>query len=271
MSDVGSLVGTEDEDHSSHPSSGNLTWDPRHDLDPIVGPDININLPNLNIKIRQPQVNVPNPFARAPRIASSPAGNLRQQQPQATALDPFARRSKLTRSPEGRARHENVADWLVGRSPQHGPDPPADLGHGDGTPAPTVTRSGRISKPVAKFDPTVESQLQKDTRSAMRRSVPAAEVKGYKTAVAGGSKTAAAKKSTATAQKSVVESEKPKHSTVKAKSISVKAPLMPSSPRSSARLRTTAPDDDNRSDVTVKTPVKDDITKRSTKTARTPP
>jgi hypothetical protein len=268
LSDVGSLLGTEDEDHSSHHSSSNLTWDPRHDLDPIVGPDININLPNLNINIRQPQVNVPNPFARAPRIASSPAGNLRQQQPQATAQNPFARRSKLAKSPEGQARHENVADWLVGRSPQHGPDPPADLGPEDGTPAPVVTRSGRLSKPVAKFDPTVESQLQRDTKSAMRHSLTAADVKGYRTVVAGASKTVTAKKPT-------VESEKPKHSTVKAKSTYVRASLVPKSPvpsrKSTKTVKTAVPVAEDQSTATVSTPVKDDITRRSTKTARTPP
>jgi hypothetical protein len=131
-----------------------------------------------------------------------------------------------------------------------------------------VTRSGRISKPVAKFDPTVESRLQRDTKSAVKRSLTAADVEGYKTVVAGASKTVTAKKPT-------VESEKPKHSTVKAKSISVRASVAPRSPvpsrKSTKTVKTAMPVADNQSTATDKTPVKDDITKRSTKTARTPP
>ena len=80
-----------------------------------------------------------------------------------------------------------------------------------------------------------------------------------------------------------VESEKSKDLTVKAKTVKTSIPLASKSPvisrksiqtqRTHSRdLRQNLEDDTSpKSDVTVKSPVKDDISRRSTKTARTPP
>ena len=280
-----------DDSHAS-----DLTWDPRHDLDPPVhqlgGPDININLPNLNINIRQPQATVIDPFARAPTIARSPAGAARQS-PKASGSKPVAGTSRLAETPEKRGKHRNVDDWLV-QSPQHLGDPPEDLRSEVGNPvvAPVVTKSGRLSKPVTKFDPTLESKMHKDLRVAMRRSLTSVDRSKANTTVAGASRHT-------TAQKPAVEPEKSKQSTVKAKTVKTSIPLASKSPvlsrKSIQTLRTSSRDlrqnledeisqksadagekpvlDDisKRSAMTVRTPVKDDISKRSNKTVRTPP
>ena len=153
---VDSLAGMPDvegENSSQHSGSSHdsvhMEWDHGHDIDALAGPagppipDINIALPNININIRQPQVDVINPFARAPRIVRSPD------------------------------RHGNVEDWIAGRSPQHGPGPPKDLATPYGNPeiTPVATRSGRISRPPARFSPATESKLQLDTRTAIRKSL----------------------------------------------------------------------------------------------------
>ena len=281
---------------SSGSHASDLTWDPRHDLDPPVhqpgGPDININLPNLNINIRQPPANVTDPFARAPMIARSPAGATRQL-PIASGSNPFARTSKLARTPEKRGKHRDVDDWLA-QSPQHLGDPPEDLRSEVGNPVvtPVVTKSGRVSVPVAKFDPTLESRMHADLRVAMRRSLTSANRSNVKSTVAGASRLT-------TAQRPVVETERSKHTTVKAKTVKTSVPLASKSPVLSRRtiqtLRTSSRDlrqdledetsrkstdagkepvkDDisKRSAKTARTPVKDDISKRSSKTARTPP
>ena len=75
-----------------------------------------------------------------------------------------------------------------------------------------------------------------------------------------------------TVHKPVVESEKPKSYTVKAKTVVTKLPLASKSPTLTRRsVKTGHTVKENKSDRTEETPVKDDITKRSTKTARTPP
>jgi hypothetical protein len=133
---------------SSH-DSVRMEWDHGHDLDALAGPvrppipDININLPNININIRQPQADVIDPFARAPRVIRSPD------------------------------RHGNVRDWIAGRSPQHGPSPPRDHTTQPGNPGitPIATRSGRVSRPPARFSPTAEARLETDTRAALRKSL----------------------------------------------------------------------------------------------------
>ena len=133
---------------SSH-DSVRMEWDHDHDLGALAGPvrppipDININLPNININIRQPQADVIDPFARAPRVIRSPD------------------------------RHGNVIDWIAGRSPQHGPSPPRDHTTQPGNPGvtPIATRSGRISRPPARFSPTAEARLETDTRAALRKSL----------------------------------------------------------------------------------------------------
>lgn len=265
---------------SSDSDASDLTWDPRHDMDPPVnqpgGPDININLPNLNINIRQPQASVPDPFARAPKIARSPAGATRQP-PRASGYNPFAKASKLARTPEGREKHRDVDDWLY-RSPQHLGDPPEDLRSEIGNPevTPKVTKSGRVSVPVTKYDPELESRLHKDLRAAMRQSLTSVDKSKSKTVVTGTRRTTMGRLPN-------VESEKSKDLTVKAKTVKTSIPLASKSPvisrksiqtqRTHSRdLRQNLEDDTSpKSDVTVKSPVKDDISKRSTKTARTPP
>jgi hypothetical protein len=149
--------------------SNQLEWDNGHDFNAPVAPagpigqpvpDININLPNININIRHPRADVPEPPIGIPVVARSPATR-------ANVPNPFARASKINRSPvAGASRHGNVADWLAGQSPQHGPNPPDN-------PAvtPQVTRSGRVSRPPVRFSPADETKLEVDMRTALRRSL----------------------------------------------------------------------------------------------------
>ncbi len=67
----------------------------------------------------------------------------------------------------------NVIDWIAGRSPQHGPSPPRDYTTQPGNPGvtPIATRSGRVSRPPARFSPTAEARLETDTRAALRKSL----------------------------------------------------------------------------------------------------
>jgi len=255
---VHSMPELEDDDLLSvHSNLSGLTWDPRHDFGnpanaprvnaPQVNPNINITLPNLNINITQPPVNAPNPFARRPLVARSPA-----------------RQASLG----------NVENWLVGQSPQHGPDPPAGRDPTAGNPAGVTTRSGRLSKPVSKFDPTVESQLQKDLRSALQKSQPSAGAKGSKTVKTGASKAPATKPATVVSKPSGI-GEKSKNTGVTMKSIvtAKSAATKLTAGVSKGATASNAPADDisKRSTMTARTPVKDDISQRSTKTARTPP
>ena len=181
-------------------SVSDLTWDHEQGLGPPI-PDINIALPNININIRQPQANVIDPLARIPHTPRSPAGD---------------------------ARRRNVQDWLVGQPPQHGEDPPTVPNPQQGAPAstPVVTRSGRISKPVTKFDPTVESQLQRETRDALKQSLPPKGAKGQKSAdtVKSAKPSTAAASAAKTKKTTQVESEKSKHTTVKAKTVASSIP-----------------------------------------------
>jgi hypothetical protein len=256
-----SMPELEDDDllsiHSNVSGLSGLTWDPRHDFGnpantpqvnaPQVNPNINITLPNLNINITQPPVNAPNPFTRRPLVARSPA---RQ------------------------ASQGNVENWLVGQSPQHGPDPPAGQDPTTGNPAGVTTRSGRLSKPVSKFDPTVESQLQKDLRSALQKSQPSAGAKGSKTVKTGASKAPATKPATVASKPSGI-GEKSKNTGVTMKSIvtAKSAATKLTAGVSKGATASNAPADDisKKSTMTARTPVKDDISKRSTKTVRTPP
>ena len=180
---LGSFVGNEPNveeiDTSSDTSvsrNSDLTWDHGHDIglpiapnrpvrEPI--PDININLPNVNINIRQPRAGMRTPPTANPVAARTPAA-------QENVLNPFQRAAKLNRTPvEGVSRQQNVRDWIEGRSPQHGPDPATDLAspHGNPEVTPLATRSGRISKPPARFDPTAETKLQSDLRAAVKKSL----------------------------------------------------------------------------------------------------
>jgi len=107
-------------------------------------PDININLPNININIRQPQA------TGSPAVTRTPAGATRFP---SVDRNPFARKSRIARSPVNDPKLKNVANWLIGQSPQHGPPIDPNLGASPILVTPQVTRSGRISRPVAKFDP----------------------------------------------------------------------------------------------------------------------
>ena len=241
-----SILDLDDEQALSMPSGDDeMDWDPAHDFVPPIqppvqqNPNINITLPNLNINITQPQANV----------------------------DPFARRPAIARSPAERARHGNVADWLEGQSPRHGQGPPAQV----------VTRSGRLSKTVTKFDPTIEARLQADTRTAMRLSSPKAVKRLQKTTVKSTVVVRAPVKGPATTapKRSVVESKKAESSAAKAKTVVESEPSKSkvSEVQSKNDVTEEKPSDDisKRSGMTVRTPVKDDISKRSAMTARTPP
>jgi hypothetical protein len=183
---------------------------------------------------------------------------------------------------------------LIGQSPQHRQDLPVNVDVEDVEVTPKVTKSGRVSKPVTKFDPTVESRLQKDTQTAIKKSV----VK-QQSATKGGLKTTASQKSvvvesekskrpktTVESEKSkqtktVIDSEKSKQSktgTISKKSAVQSIPVASKSAIIAESVRKTIADIDKnkditeRSTITQRTPVKDDtdISKRSTKTARTP-
>jgi hypothetical protein len=169
ISEAGSLFGMPNLEIGSNSNDSNqLEWDQGHDFDAPIAPDrpvgqpipdININLPNININIRQPRADVPEPPIGIPVAARSPATR-------ANVPDPFARASRINRSPvAGTSRHGNVADWLAGQSPQHGPTPPSN------PVTPQVTRSGRVSRPPARFSPTAETKLEVDMRTALRKSL----------------------------------------------------------------------------------------------------
>jgi len=294
---MGSDAGMPDDEvesyHSVHSQHSGLTWGGDNNRNqPLIQmpaqvqatPDININLPNVSINIRQPtnispatgQVN-PNQVSGATRF------------PDATA-DPFARKPKVARSPVGDAKLKNVANWLIGQSPQHGQDPPANAEDVEVTPK--VTRSGRVSKPVTKFDPTVESRLQRDTQTAIKKSVitqQSATKSGLKTTASQKSVVVESEKSkrpktTVESEKSkqtktVIDSEKSKQSragTISKRSVVQSAPIASKSAIIAESVKETIADIDKdkditkRSTITQRTPVKDDISKRSAKTARTP-
>ena len=200
-----------------------LTWD--HGPDPgQQAPEININLPNININIRQPQANVPGARVAAPRAA---------------------------RLPEGNARHR-VEEWLDRQPPMVGDDPPPDLGQGTPEVAPVVTRFGRISKPVVKFDPAVESRLQRDMREALKQSVPpkpGTEASKPPGTVRPVRPTATSIPVVPSRKSTQVESEKSKRSTVRTKTV---VHPVPSKSKASS------------------TKTKDDKSKKSTNTAKTP-
>jgi len=174
-----------DEDNQSHVSD--LTWDQGPDF---MQPDPNDDIPPLRANVRSP----PNPGPRTPRPSIE------------------------------EARRRNVRDWLEHQSPLQGEDPPEGLltERRSKKNTPVVTRSGRISKPVAKFDSAAESRLQKETKEALKRSLaqksekrpPSTGTKPSRPAVtAAMSNLAKSKKTT------LAESEKSKHSTVKAKTV----------------------------------------------------
>jgi hypothetical protein len=170
--------------------SEDLTWDPDPGLEPQA-PDVNIALPNVNINIRQPRVRFKDTSTSRPLL-------------------PMASRRTPSRS-----RHQNVEDWLVGQSPQHGDDPP-----------PVTTRSGRISKPVSRLDPTAEAKAERELREAIRRSLPPTH-KGLKRLSSTGKsvKPKASNVPLVLSKRSApVESEKPK-SSVKTKTVAVSTPL----------------------------------------------
>ena len=139
-----------------------------------------------------------------------------------------------------------------------------------------MTKSGRISKTVTKFDPAVESQMQKDVKTAMRRSLPSKDVKRLHTTAKTVVTKAPAKGPATTAPgQSVAESEKRKSTVEKAKTVIGSKPSKSkvSEVQSKNDVTEGKPSDDisKRSGMTAITPVKDDISKRSAMTARTPP
>ncbi len=189
---------------------------------------------------------------------------------------------------------KNVANWLIGQSPQHGQDPPVDTGVENVEVTPKVTRSGRVSKPVTKFDRTVESRLQRDTQTAIKRSVVTQQ-----SATKSGLKTTASQKSVVVESekskrpKTVVESEKSKQTktvidsekskqsktgTISKKSTVQSAPVASKSAIIAELVKETIAninrdkDITKRSTITQITPVKDgtDISKCSAKTTRMP-
>ena len=268
--------------HSGQSGHSGLTWDPGYDPPPPqmqATPDININLPNININIRQPQA------TGSPGVVRTPTGATRFP---SMDRNPFARKSRIARSPVNDPKLKNVANWLIGQSPQHGPPIDPNLGASPILVTPQVTRSGRISRPVAKFDPAVESRLQQDTQTAIKKSVK--RLQGATTELR-----------TTVSPKPAVESEKPKHSktgTIAKKSVTQSRPEVSKAPTKSSRAKT--PELDKGTTVSRKTVISGqatsvpgasksaiiaesekeamsdintgkDISKRSTKTARTPP
>jgi hypothetical protein len=241
-SDHADMPELEEGDNLSHDSD--LTWDdgadfadPGPDFDPPLGPGppiINIiNSPNVNVNTGPPVA------ARLPpRAPARPS--------RASGLNPPARSLKRLKTPEDQARQRNVANWLVGRSPRHGQEPPEA---GDPVMTPQVTRSGRISKPVIKFDPALESQMQKELRTAIKQSLPQKSVK---------SKIAVSKSATVISKKSAVESEKFKTSTAKAKTVVESGPS-----------KSKVSEVKSKNDVTEGDPL-DDVSKRSTAQASAP-
>ena len=208
----------EEGDPSTASQASDLTWDHGHDIGVPIAPegpdrqpipDININLPNIHINIRQPRPRTPDPPIVNPIAAGTPVARPNVQ-------NPFAKASKLNRTPvAGTSRQDNVRDWIEGRSPQHGPDPPPDLGTPHGNPEVT-TRSGRISKPPARFDPSSEVNLQSDIRTAMKRSLAerkAADVIAQKAAKNRAAKAAEASKAPVSKAPATVVSEKGKKTT----------------------------------------------------------
>jgi hypothetical protein len=250
-SDHADMPELEDDDNLSQDS--NLTWDHGADFadpgpyfDPPMGPGppiINIiNSPNVNVN-----TGLPAAARLPPRIPARPS-RARDQNPPAKTL-------KRLRTPEDRAKRKSIENWLVGQSPRQGQSPPEDPEPEAGDPgdAPKVTRSGRLSKPVIKFDSAAESQMQKDLRTAMKQSLPPAKASGSKTvttarlksAVAGGSKATTAKKSVG------AESEKSKNTTAKAKTVVTKSAAASKAPVASNKDKDSI---SGKSKVTEKTP-----------------
>jgi hypothetical protein len=248
-SDHADMPELEDEDNLSHDSD--LTWDngadfadPGPDFDPPLGPGppiINIiNSPNVNVNTGPPVV------ARLPpRALARPS--------RARGVSPHPKAVKRLRTPEDQAKHKNVANWLIGRSPRHGQEPPEDPRSEAGNPevTPQVTRSGRISRPVAKFDSALESQLQKDLRTAMKQSLPPVKASISKTVKTGPVKGVPVNTSKAATEKKTVVSEKSKHATVKTKTVGSKSTTASKAPVTSSEIKDSV---SGKSKVTEKTP-----------------
>ena len=264
-SDHADMPELEEDDNLSHVSD--LTWDQGPDFDQPdpdfddgpqvapVAPVINIiNSPNVNVNTGPTQANVRNPFARMPLGARVPTGANRNP-PQASGRNPPARVPGRARTPESQARHKNVAGWLAGQSPRHGQSPPEDPEPVTGDPgkAPQVTRSGRLSRPVIKFDPTLESQLQKDTRTAIKQSQPPGKASDSKTATTGPAKgnVASTSKAASTKKTAAVQSEKSKDTAAKVKTVVTKSTAASKAPVASKK---TGDNVSGKSKVTEKNP-----------------
>ena len=252
-SDHADMPELEGDDNLSHVSD--LTWDREPDFDhqnpdfddgpPVapVAPIINIiNSPNVNVNTGSPVA------ARLP--PSTPVRPTR-----ASSVKTRTKALKRLKTPEDQVRQGNVADWLIGRSPRHGQSPPEDPEPVAGDPgvAPKVTRSGRLSKPITRFDPALESRMQKDMRTAIKRSLPTVKASGSKVGTTGPTEGAAASTSKATTAKktAVAESEKTKNTTAKTKTVGVKSTAASKAPVTS---RKTEDNVSGKSKVTEKTP-----------------
>jgi hypothetical protein len=141
------------EDEAVDQGNPNLEWDDEA-AEPaqawggdVQNPDIQLNMPNLNITIRHSTPMNQNPFIRRPRLPNSPI-------------------------------IRNIAGWLDNVSPLHGAGPEMRDNIGLAQPLPPfVTKRGRVTKPVHRYDAEMESQLQKDTRDALNISKPLKRLK----------------------------------------------------------------------------------------------
>jgi hypothetical protein len=271
------------------PSDNTMEWEHEHMLPETPVPEVQIRLPNVAVTIRQStpvNANI-DPFARRPRIANSPTQVARQGN---MDIDPFARRPRIASSPAEAAR-QNIQDWLDGVDPNQEFEPDL-LGAAGFAPVvpPIITRQGRISKPVYKYDAAVESRMQRDTRDALNRSKPLKRLDSAKSpATARKAKTTVATAtqpnafarggavgrspvnltSSRPATTSVVRDEalnKPgtsKATTLKPKTTSV-------AKTSGVKSKTVSEATGNRS-VSPTLPSEEQASKKSTKTARTPP
>ena len=252
----GNDEGNIDKSNGSNQTNNTMEWEQEHPLPAEQAGAWGANQPTPEVQILMPNVAV----------------TIRQTSPRNMDVDPFARKSRLASSPAVAARRQ-VQDWLSGVSPLHGagPDAPGAAGLAP-VMTPIVTRHGRISNPVHKFDIAAESQRQRDLRDIrnLNKPVTARKVKPA---------TATITQPSAFVQEEAIGRSPVKPSTSKqAKDSSVK-PKAKSGETAHEPVNPSTPSEDQasrRSTKTARTPVgankdpDDQISRRSTKTARTP-
>jgi hypothetical protein len=143
--------------------------------------DINIRTPNVNINIRTPGQRTPvtrsqtlaarTPVARPQaEVVHTPAARLRTPATQSPVAGP-SRMNPIPTAPNRdrtwKRAHSGITPrdldkWLAEVTPDQGDSPPE----------PQVTRSGRVSRPPARYSDDFEERRQEITREAARARLP---------------------------------------------------------------------------------------------------